>query len=120
MNSKFRNLSRKARERIRRGLIRSWQPGGTHRELQRARGLRSSAETARRRAAWDAKGQVEFTAVFPDGTQLLVRRALRGRSDQLDVVLETETQHVTTASAPKTMSFLLRFSALRRDEEIEG
>ena len=83
--------------------------------MQRARGLRSSAETARRRAAWDAKGQIEFTATFPDGTRLLVRRALRGRSDQFDTVLDAETQHVTTASAPKTMAFLLRFAALRRD-----
>ena len=116
MNSKFRTLSQKARERIRRGLLRSWQPGGTHREMQRARGLRSSAETERRRAAWDARGRLEFHVTLPDGPEYRIRRALHGRSDQYDVVDSTDGRTISTASAPRTMRFLIGLAAVYRNE----
>ena len=85
MTSKVPRLSQKARQRIRRGLLRSWQPGGTHREMQRRRGERSDAETERKRSLHDARGRLLFTAVLPDGTGIGVRRSLRGRTDQLDL-----------------------------------
>ena len=85
MTSEVPRISRKARARIVAGLKRSWAPGGTHREMQLARGLRSDAETERKRALYDARGRLLFTAVLPDGTQLEVRRSTHGRTDQLDL-----------------------------------
>ena len=85
MTFKVPRLSRKARARIVAGLRRSWAPGGTHREMQLARGLRSDSETERKRALYDARGRLLFTAVLPDGTQLEVRRSIHGRTDQLDL-----------------------------------
>lgn len=85
MTSEVPRLSRKARARIVAGLKRSWAPGGTHREMQRLRGERSDSETERKRALYDARGRLLFTALLPDGTQLEVRRSAHGRTDQLDL-----------------------------------
>ena len=85
MTSEVPRLSRKARARIVAGLKRPWAPGGTHREMQRLRGERSDSETERKRALYDARGRLLFTAVLPDGTQLEVRRSTHGRTDQLDL-----------------------------------
>ena len=63
MKLNFRALSLKGKARIIAGLRRSWLPGGTHREMQRRRGECSSAETERRRAAWDAKGKLVASGI---------------------------------------------------------
>lgn len=110
MNSKFRNLSQKARGRIRRGLIRSWQPGGTHREMQLRRGLRSDADTARKRAQHDAKGRLEFFVEYPDGSRFEIRRSLRGRPEQLDAV-DAGGLTTSTASEPRTIRFLIQLAS---------
>ena len=110
MNSKFRNLSQKARGRIRRGLIRSWQPGGAHREMQLCRGLRSDADTARKRAQHDAKGRLEFFVEYPDGSRFEIRRSLRGRPEQLDAV-DAERLTTSTASEPRTIRFLIQLAS---------
>lgn len=82
---KVTRLGRKARQRILDGLRRSWAPGGTHREMQRLRGERSDSETERKRALYDARGRLLFTAILPDGTRLEIRRSVHGRTDQLDI-----------------------------------
>ena len=107
MTPKVRKLSPKARARIVAGLKRSWQPGGTHREMQRRRGIRSDSETERRRAAWDAKGKPIFDAVLRNGLHVRVTVSLRGRSDQFDVDCDGST---FTASGPRCWRHLLVLS----------
>ena len=107
MTPKVRKLSPKARARIVAGLKRSWQPGGTHREMQRRRGIRSDAETERRRAAWDAKGKPIFDAVLRNGLHVHVTVSLRGRSDQFDVECGSTS---FTASGPRCWRYLLALS----------
>ena len=85
MTSEVSRISRKGKARIRAGLLRSWQEGGTHREMRRLRGEQSTAETDRKRAAWDAKGTLLFTVEYPTGQRVEVRRSLRGRTDQFDL-----------------------------------
>ncbi len=48
-------LSKQGIARIRAGLIRSWQPGGSHRTRQQA--TNADADTVRSRALFDRKGK---------------------------------------------------------------
>ena len=110
MTSEVPRLSRKARARIVAGLKRSWAPGGTHREMQRLRGLRSDADTARKRAQHDAKGRLEFFVTYPDGSRFEIRRSLRGRAEQLDV-MDAGGLTASTASEPRTIRFLIQLAS---------
>lgn len=82
-----RRLSPKARARIVAGLHRSWQPGGTHREMQRARGAGSSAETERMRDLHDAKGRLVLAGVCPALGRVEIHRST-ARHDQFDVFVD--------------------------------
>ena len=57
----FRRISRKGIERIRRGLFRSWKPGGTHRE--RCQNGEIDADTMRSRALHDRMGKLVASGI---------------------------------------------------------
>ena len=67
-------LSKQGVERIRNGLLRSWQPGGTHRSMQQDTIIDS--DTVRARALFDRKGKHVGTFDIYHSTN---------RSDQLDL-----------------------------------
>jgi hypothetical protein len=75
-------ISRKGIDRIRRGLLRSWQPGGSHRLRQQAR--RVSPDDQRLRTLHDAKGQLFLSGHSPLLGQIAVYRSTN-RHDQFDV-----------------------------------
>ena len=71
-------LSKQGIERIRNGLLRSWQPGGTHRSTQQATVI--DADTLRSRALYDRKGKLIVSGVSIHHST--------ARSDQLDVYVD--------------------------------
>lgn len=100
---------RKWRERQRQGLLRSWQPGGAH-DL-RFRHKEPDAETLRRRAADDRRGQVILrgTVQTAAGPQpLLICWSTTGRIDQLDVVIAGRV--LATAAARGIVPALLKLA----------
>jgi hypothetical protein len=80
-------FSRKGVERIRAGLRRSWQPGGTHREMQRQRGENADADTLRLRALSDAKGAMLLAGKSPSLGAVVITRSTN-RCNQFDVFVE--------------------------------
>jgi len=64
-------LSRKGIENIRRGLKRSWQPGGTHYAHFKRKEI--DADTMRKRAQWDRKGALACTVTMSSGAAFEVR-----------------------------------------------
>lgn len=72
------NYSRKRIERMRKGLIRSWQPGGSH--FERFLNRPADADTIRKRTLWDRRG-TEITL-----PPLVIRHSLR-RTDSYDVLI---------------------------------
>jgi hypothetical protein len=82
--SKVSRLSPKAKERIRKGLLRSWQPGGTHRTKQESRPI--DADTLRSRALDDRRGkQLCLLNTRPYGETYTFLWSTTGRTDQVDV-----------------------------------
>lgn len=80
-------LSRKGIENIKRGLRRSWKDG-THRQRQQQRKL--DADTLRKHALHDRKGESYAELRFPDGRVFKLYWSTRGRTDQLDVFLNSK------------------------------
>lgn len=109
--SKVHHLSPKSLANIRRGLGRSWAPGGSH-DL-RFRHNAVDADTLRRRALEDRRGQLYATLSYPT---LLGPRYFRllwsivGRVDQLDV-FDSDGAKVITC---RLSAVLNRLSALLR------
>lgn len=68
-------------ERMRNGLLRSWQPGGTH--YEKMKGRPADADTVRKRALYDRKGTVAATLQV-NGQTFTIRHS-RNRTDQYDV-----------------------------------
>lgn len=104
---KVSRLSPKARERIRKGLLRSWQPGGTHRTKQMSRPI--DADTLRSRALDDRRGR-HLCAVYPPSGNLLpgpfvMIWSTTGRTDQVDVFQNGRL--LFTAAPKKAFAHLL-------------
>lgn len=96
---KSNTARREASERARKRALRSWAGGRTPRPEQ--------AEDARKRALHDARGLVlrEGVTYHGDGriTPWQVRRSLRGRTDQLDLVAPG---HAIRTAGPRRLARL--------------
>lgn len=89
-------LSKQGVSRIRAGLIRSWQPGGSHRTRQQATEV--DADTVRSRALWDRKGKLIGTFDIYYSTN---------RVDQFDIFIKS--QMVYTGGARKIAEFIANY-----------
>ena len=83
------HLSKHGIENIKRGLKRSWEPGGSHRTRQESREI--DADTDRKRALHDRRGKTLISGMIPTelgAKPVSIRWSTSGRTDQLDVIVD--------------------------------
>ena len=111
MTSKVARLTPAGRQRILRGLARSWQPGGAH-DL-RFHHAPVDADTLRKRALHDRKGS-HYATISTNGFVFELFWSASGRVDQVDVFIGGK--HMLTARPSICLEWCREKACFSRDQ----
>lgn len=114
MNPSQRAEAKRRSDRFRIALKRSWQ-NGSHSTSGYFHRASLDPDTARFRANEDARGQVEFIAILPDRSGVIMQRSVCGRINQFDLVWDGHV--VFTGRAELCVRELLEMSGAVRGEK---